>query len=64
MWRLYVHGCSPSLGRSGTVLERIAEQMAGDRSLHQAVDRTVVEEFERDTVAWWADIRGGYRGRS
>jgi hypothetical protein len=39
-------------------LERIAEQIAGDLSLHEAVDWTVVEEAERYTVAQWADIRG------
>jgi hypothetical protein len=32
--------------------------VAGDCSLHEAVDRTVVEEAERYTVAQWADIRG------
>jgi hypothetical protein len=39
-------------------LERIAELVAGDCSLHEAVDWTVVEEAERYTVAQWADIRG------
>ena len=39
-------------------LERIAELVAGDCSLHKAVDWTVVEEAERYTVAQWADIRG------
>jgi hypothetical protein len=32
--------------------------VAGDCSLHEAVDRTVVEEAERYTVAQWVDIRG------
>ncbi|WP_255152708.1 hypothetical protein [Halorarius halobius] len=39
-------------------LERIAELIAGDLSLHEAVDWTVVEEAGRYTVAQWADIRG------
>jgi DNA-directed RNA polymerase specialized sigma24 family protein len=39
-------------------LERIAELVAGDCSLHEAVDWTVVEEAERYTGAQWADIRG------
>ncbi|MES3161226.1 MAG: hypothetical protein PPP55_06600 [Halorubrum sp.] len=39
-------------------LERIAELVAGDCSLHEAVDWTVVEEAERYTVAQWGDIRG------
>ncbi|MFC7771946.1 hypothetical protein ACFQS5_24995 [Salinirubellus sp. GCM10025899] len=39
-------------------LERIAELVAGDLSLHEAVDWTVVEEAERYTVAQWVDIRG------
>ena len=39
-------------------LERFAELVAGDCSLHEAVDWTVVEEAERYTVAQWADIRG------
>jgi hypothetical protein len=39
-------------------LERIAELVAGDLSLHETVDWTVVEETERYTVAQWADIRG------
>ena len=39
-------------------LERIAELVAGDCSLHEAVDWIVVEEAERYTVAQWADIRG------
>ena len=39
-------------------LERIAELVAGDCSLHEAVDWTVVEEAERYTIAQWADIRG------
>ena len=39
-------------------LERIAELVAGDCSLHEAVDWTVVEEAERYTVTQWADIRG------
>jgi hypothetical protein len=39
-------------------LERIAELVAGDCSLHEAVDWTVVEEAQRYTTAQWADIRG------
>jgi hypothetical protein len=39
-------------------LERLAELVAGDCSLHEAVDWTVVEEANRYTVAQWADIRG------
>lgn len=39
-------------------LERIAELVAGDLSLHEAIDWTVVEEAERYTIAQWADIRG------
>jgi hypothetical protein len=39
-------------------LERIAELVAGDCSLHEAVDWTVVEEAERYTIAQWAYIRG------
>jgi hypothetical protein len=38
-------------------LERIAELVAGDCSLHEAVDWTVVEEAERYTGAQWAAIR-------
>jgi len=38
-------------------LERIAELVAGDCSLHEAVDWTVVEEAERYTLSQWADIR-------
>ena len=39
-------------------LERIAELVAGDLSLHEAIDWTVVEEAERYTITQWADIRG------
>jgi hypothetical protein len=39
-------------------LERIAELVAGDLSLHEAVDWTVVEEAERYAVDQWANIRG------
>lgn len=39
-------------------LERIAELVAGDLSLHEAIDWTVVEEAERYPIAQWADIRG------
>jgi hypothetical protein len=39
-------------------LERIAELVAGDCSLHETVDWIVVQEAERYTVAQWADIRG------
>jgi hypothetical protein len=38
-------------------LERIAELVAGDCSVHEAIDWIVVEEAERYTVAQWADIR-------
>lgn len=38
-------------------LERLAELVAGDCSVHEAVDWTVVEEAERYTVGQWADIR-------
>jgi len=39
-------------------LERLAELVAGDCSLHEAVDWTVVEEAERYTLDQWAGIRG------
>jgi hypothetical protein len=39
-------------------LERIAEFVAGDCSLHEAVEWTVVEEGQRYTVGQWAGIRG------
>ena len=38
-------------------LERISELVAGDLSLHEAVDWTVVEEAERYTISQWARIR-------
>ena len=38
-------------------LERLAELVASDCSVHEAVDWTVVEEAERYTVGQWADIR-------
>jgi hypothetical protein len=38
-------------------LERVTELIAGDLSLHEAVDWVVVEEAERYTVDQWADIR-------
>ena len=38
-------------------LERIAELVAGDCSLHEAVDWIIVEEAGRYTVAQWAAIR-------
>lgn len=38
-------------------LERVTELIAGELSLHEAVDWIVVEEAERYTVAQWADIR-------
>ncbi len=40
-------------------LERVTELIAGELSLHEAVDWVVVvEEAERFTVAQWAEIRG------
>jgi hypothetical protein len=39
-------------------LEKIAELVADDCSLHEAVDWTVVEVAERYTVVQWADLRG------
>jgi len=39
-------------------LERIAELLAEDCSLHEAVDWTVVEEAERYSIAQWSNIRG------
>jgi hypothetical protein len=39
-------------------LERLAELVANDLSLHEAVDWTVVEEAERYNIAQWAAIRG------
>jgi len=38
-------------------LERVTELIAGDLSLHEAVDWVVVEEAERYSVDQWADIR-------
>ncbi|WP_048075357.1 hypothetical protein [Haloquadratum walsbyi] len=38
-------------------LERLAELIAGDCSVHEAIDWVVVEEAERYTVGQWADIR-------
>nr|WP_152417685.1 hypothetical protein [Haloferax larsenii] len=38
-------------------LERVTELIAGELSLHEAVDWIVVEEAERYTVPQWADIR-------
>jgi uncharacterized protein YoaH (UPF0181 family) len=39
-------------------LERIAELVAGDCSVHEAIDWVVVEEAERYTLSQWARIRG------
>lgn len=39
-------------------IERIAELVAGDLSLHEAVDWVVVEEAERYSEAQWANVRG------
>ncbi len=38
-------------------LERVTELIAGDLSLHEAVDWVVVEEAERYSIAQWAEIR-------
>ncbi|QSG16407.1 hypothetical protein [Halapricum desulfuricans] len=38
-------------------LERVTELIAGELSLHEAIDWVVVEEAERYTVAQWADVR-------
>jgi len=38
-------------------LERLAELLAGDCSVHEAVDWVVVEEAERYTIGQWARIR-------
>ena len=38
-------------------LERIAELVTGDLSLHEAVDWIVVEEAERYSLDQWANIR-------
>lgn len=39
-------------------LERIAELVASDCSVHEAIDWVVVEEAERYTLSQWARIRG------
>jgi len=38
-------------------LERLAELVAGDLSLHESVDWIIVEEAERYTLEQWAGIR-------
>jgi hypothetical protein len=38
-------------------LERLAELIAGDCSVHEAVDWVVVEEAERYGIGQWAQIR-------